>query len=82
MTSLTISSTQTPPSAPKKQTNEEIYDDGFLRVEQVYYYISCGIQIVKFNRVDFLIISALTKRQVTSFRRSKSGEKFGARARR
>jgi len=54
---------RTPPIRwlPKDATNE-IYDDGFLRVEHNNYYVECGGKHLKFGRGEFLIISLLTQK--------------------
>ena len=42
-------------------TAEDIYDDGFLRVEHKNYYVACGGSPVKLPRTEFLIFSRLTR---------------------
>jgi DNA-binding response OmpR family regulator len=42
-------------------SNEEIYDDGYLRVEHKNYYLSCGDRPVKTSRIEFLIVSLLAQ---------------------
>ena len=42
-------------------TAEEIYDDGFLRVEHKNYYVACGGSPIKLPRTEFLIFSRLTR---------------------
>lgn len=44
--------------APKE---EEVYDDGHLRVEHRNYYVSCDGRRVKLPRSEFLIISRLAR---------------------
>ncbi len=46
---------------PARMT-EEIYDDGFLRVEHNNYYVECGKVNLKLSRGEFLIISLLTQK--------------------
>ena len=36
-------------------TAEDIYDDGFLRVEHKNYYVACGGNPLKLLRTEFLI---------------------------
>lgn len=43
------------------QTMEDIYDDGFLRVEHGNYFVSCGGQVLKLPRSEFLIISRMAR---------------------
>jgi DNA-binding response OmpR family regulator len=40
---------------------DEIYDDGFLRVEHRNYYVACGGVPLKLPRTEFLIFSRLTR---------------------
>jgi len=42
-------------------TAEDIYDDGFLRVEHKNYYVACGGSAIKLPRTEFLIFSRLTR---------------------
>jgi DNA-binding response OmpR family regulator len=40
---------------------DDIYDDGYLRVEHRNYYVACGGQAIKFPRTEFLILSRLAR---------------------
>lgn len=40
---------------------EDIYDDGFLRVEHKNYYVACGGSPIKLPRTEFLIFSRLVR---------------------
>jgi len=40
---------------------EDVYDDGFLRVEHRNYYVSCAGSPVKLPRTEFLIFSRLVR---------------------
>jgi DNA-binding response OmpR family regulator len=40
---------------------DDIYDDGFLRVEHKNYYVACGGTPLKLPRTEFLIFSRLTR---------------------
>jgi DNA-binding response OmpR family regulator len=42
------------------QPPDDIYDDGYLRVEHRNYYVACGGVPLKFPRTEFLIVSRLT----------------------
>ncbi|HEX5891085.1 MAG TPA: helix-turn-helix domain-containing protein [Pyrinomonadaceae bacterium] len=42
-------------------TDQDVYDDGFLRVEHKNYYVACGGQAIKLPRTEFLIFSRLTR---------------------
>jgi len=43
------------------ESSEDVYDDGFLRVEHKNYYVSCGGSAVKLPRTEFLIFSRLAR---------------------
>ncbi len=40
---------------------DDVYDDGFLRVEHRNYYVACGGQALKLPRTEFLIFSRLAR---------------------
>ena len=40
---------------------EDVYDDGYLRVEHKNYYVSCAGQSLKLPRTEFLILSRLAR---------------------
>jgi DNA-binding response OmpR family regulator len=40
---------------------EDVYDDGFLRVEHRNYYVACGGSPIKLPRTEFLIFSRLVR---------------------
>lgn len=42
-------------------TEDEIYDDGFLRVEHNNYFVSCNDTVLKLPRSEFLIVSRMTR---------------------
>jgi DNA-binding response OmpR family regulator len=41
--------------------SEEVYDDGYLRVEHQNYYVSCAGDSLKLPRTEFLIMSRLAR---------------------
>jgi DNA-binding response OmpR family regulator len=43
------------------QQGEDVYDDGYLRVEHKSYYVSCGGRPIKLPRTEFLIFSRLAR---------------------
>jgi DNA-binding response OmpR family regulator len=43
------------------QVVEDVYDDGYLRVEHKNYYVACGSQSLKLPRTEFLILSRLSR---------------------
>ena len=40
---------------------EDVYDNGYLRVEHKNYYAACGGHPIKLPRTEFLIFSRLTR---------------------
>src|SRR5882672_8443943 len=40
---------------------DDIYDDGYLRVEHKNYYVACAGQSLKLPRTEFLILSRLAR---------------------
>jgi two-component system alkaline phosphatase synthesis response regulator PhoP len=40
---------------------EDVYDDGYLRVEHNSYYMACGGEPVRLPRTEFLIVSRLAQ---------------------
>ena len=45
----------------KTNSPDDVYDDGFLRVEHKNYYVSCAGQSIKLPRTEFLIFSRLAR---------------------
>jgi len=45
----------------EQPTEEEVYDDGYLRVEHANYYLACGGEPLYLPRVEFLLISRLSR---------------------
>jgi len=43
------------------QVAEDVYDDGYLRVEHKNYYVACGGQSLRLPRTEFLILSRLSR---------------------
>jgi DNA-binding response OmpR family regulator len=43
------------------QPSDDIYDDGYLRVEHNNYYVACAGDAVRLPRAEFLIISRLAR---------------------
>ncbi len=43
------------------QMTDDIYDDGYLRIEHKNYYVACGGQSLKLPRTEFLILSRLAR---------------------
>jgi DNA-binding response OmpR family regulator len=46
---------------PVDQGSEDVYDDGYLRVEHKNYYLACGGQTIYLPRTEFLLISRLAR---------------------
>lgn len=45
----------------QNQSSQEVYDDGFLRVEHENYYVAFGGRSLKLPRTEFLIFSRLVR---------------------
>ena len=41
--------------------DEDVYDDGYLRIEHRNYYLACDGQAIRLPRTEFLIISRLAR---------------------
>ena len=44
-----------------QQIADDVYDDGYLRVEHKNYYVACEGQSLKLPRTEFLILSRLAR---------------------
>ena len=44
-----------------QHASDDVYDDGYLRVEHKNYYVSCAGQTLKLPRTEFLILSRLAR---------------------
>lgn len=55
-TETSLSETKSP-----QQLTDDVYDDGYLRVEHRNYYVACGGQSLKLPRTEFLILSRLAR---------------------
>ena len=53
---MAITEQQTP-----HQVADDVYDDGYLRVEHKNYYVACAGQSLKLPRTEFLIFSRLAR---------------------
>lgn len=40
---------------------EDVYDDGYLRIEHDNYYVACEGRTIKFPRIEFLLLSRLAR---------------------
>ena len=43
------------------QMIDDVYDDGYLRVEHKNYYVACGGQSLRLPRTEFLVLSRLAR---------------------
>ena len=48
-------------SGQDSQVVEDVYDDGYLRVEHQNYYVACAGQPLRLPRTEFLILSRLAR---------------------
>ena len=69
-TEMSLSELKTQQTVP-----EDVYDDGYLRVEHANYYAACDGQILRLPRTEFLILSRLVR---TPERIVKSEELWGS----
>ncbi len=46
---------------PQNSSADEVYDDGYLRIEHRNYYMACAGQSIFLPRTEFLIISRLVR---------------------
>jgi len=46
---------------PPTRQDDDVYDDGYLRVEHKNYYVACDGQALILPRTEFLIISRLAR---------------------
>lgn len=44
-----------------KELVEDVYDDGYLRVEHKNYYVACGGMPIRLPRTEFLFLSRLAR---------------------
>ena len=58
---MEVMTKQPPESRPAIAVENDIFDDGFLRVEHRNYYVACGGTPLKLPRTEFLIFSRLTR---------------------
>jgi two-component system alkaline phosphatase synthesis response regulator PhoP len=56
MTEVTLAERQ-----HQTQLADDVYDDGYLRVEHKNYYVACAGQSLKLPRTEFLILSRLAR---------------------
>lgn len=54
-------STSSPQGSAVVEKDDDVYDDGFLRVEHRNYYVACGGVSLKLPRTEFLIFSRLAR---------------------
>ena len=66
---MAIAEAELRPHEVSKPPEEDVYDDGYLRIEHANYYLTCAGQPVYLPRVEFLLLSRLARsieRVVTS----------------
>lgn len=45
----------------RNSLSEDVYDDGYLRIEHPHYYVACAGQSIDLSRTEFLLISRLAR---------------------
>lgn len=58
---MSLVETALPDRQIENQSPEDVYDDGYLRIEHKNYYMACGGQSIRLPRTEFLIISRLAR---------------------
>jgi DNA-binding response OmpR family regulator len=58
---MSLAETALPDRQIQDQSAEDVYDDGYLRIEHKNYYMACGGQSIRLPRTEFLIISRLVR---------------------
>lgn len=58
---MSLSETSITERQIESREEEDIYDDGYLRVEHKSYYVACNGQTIKLPRTEFLIFSRLSR---------------------
>ena len=58
---MSLAETKLPDRQIPNQSTEDVYDDGYLRIEHKNYYMACGGQSIRLPRTEFLIISRLAR---------------------
>ena len=56
-----ITNTHSSQSSAIVDKDDDVYDDGYLRVEHRNYYVACGGSALKLPRTEFLICSRLAR---------------------
>jgi len=58
---MSVTETSVSGRMSQNQIPEDVYDDGFLRVEHENYYVACAGTALKLPRTEFLIFSRLVR---------------------
>jgi DNA-binding response OmpR family regulator len=58
---MSIAESALPDRQVKNPSVEDIYDDGYLRIEHKNYYMACNGQPIFLPRTEFLLISCLAR---------------------
>ena len=58
---MSVTETSVSGRMSQNQILEDVYDDGFLRVEHENYYVACAGTPLKLPRTEFLIFSRLVR---------------------
>ena len=59
--STSTSETALPTQVIQNSPEDDVYDDGYLRVEHENFYLACGGEPLYFPRVEFLLMSRLSR---------------------
>lgn len=59
MSDMSSAETSLPERLVQNTPSDDVYDDGYLRVEHQNYYLACAGQSINLRRTEFLLISRL-----------------------
>jgi two-component system alkaline phosphatase synthesis response regulator PhoP len=58
---MSVAETALPDRLVQNSVSDDVYDDGYLRVEHQNYYVTCAGQSIYLPRTEFLLISRLVR---------------------
>ena len=58
---MSSAETSLPDRLVQDTSSDDVYDDGYLRVEHQNYYLACAGQSINLRRTEFLLISRLVR---------------------
>lgn len=58
---MSVAETELSDRPIQDQSSDDVYDDGYLRVEHQHYYLACAGQSIYLPRTEFLLLSRLVR---------------------